>query len=29
MRDKPTAELHKTKDDGQKVIPGGGLTDTD
>ena len=24
-RDKATLELHKTKDDGQKIIPGGGL----
>jgi len=26
-RDKPTAELHKSKDDGQKIIPGQGLAD--
>ena len=26
-REKPTAELHQTKDDGQKIIPGGELAD--
>ena len=26
-RDKTTAELHQTKDDGQKIIPGAGLAD--
>lgn len=26
-REKATAELHQTKDDGQKIIPGGGLAD--
>jgi len=26
---KPTAEIHKTKDDGQKIIPGGGLANID
>ena len=26
-RDKTTMELHKTKDDGQKIIPGSGLAE--
>jgi len=28
-RDKPTAELHQIKDDGQKIFPGAGLADID